>query len=495
MSSPVTPKDAAAVVLLKNEHDPQVFWVKRGPSQRFMAGYHAFPGGQIDEDDASIKVLNCEDASTARVLACAAREIFEETGVLIAEGSELLSQDRLRRLREEVASGETPFSRLLEREGLRLNARRFILAPRWITPPHMQRRFDTRFLAAWLPEGQTTEVHLGELESGEWLSPREALARWRDGESLIATPILDILRSLSNGVDDFAERLNTVPQDERDEHQRVELCEGFLICALRTPTIPPATHTNCYIVGGDELVIVDPGSPYPEEQARLDRLVEVLLGEGKKLREILITHLHHDHIAGVNHLRERFEIPVAAHRLTASAISSTVTVDRMIDDGELIVLGGEPYWRLRAVWTPGHAKGHLSFYEERTGTVLTGDLVVGYGTVVIAPPEGNLTDYMRSLARLLEFPRLSSLMPGHGPVLADARRKIEEYVSHRHDREGQILGLLDARPRTVSEMVEAIYPELAPELRHLAAATIEAHLEKLVSERRVVVRGGVAGKV
>ena len=86
MSSPVTPKDAAAVVLLKNKHDPQVFWVKRGPSLRFMAGYHAFPGGQIDEDDASIKVLNCEDASTARVVACAAREILEETGVLIAEG-------------------------------------------------------------------------------------------------------------------------------------------------------------------------------------------------------------------------------------------------------------------------------------------------------------------------------------------------------------------------------------------------------------------------
>ncbi len=494
MSSPVTPKDAAAVVLLKDVHDPQVFWVKRGPGLRFMAGYHAFPGGQIDEDDASIKVLNCEDASTARVVACAAREILEETGVLIAEGSEHLSQERLRRLREELASGETQFSHLLEREGLMLDARRFIHAPRWITPPHMPRRFDTRFLAAWLPDGQTTDVQPGELESGEWLRPREALARWRAGESLIATPILDILRSISNGIDDFAERLNTVPQDERDEHQRVELCEGFLICALRTPTIPPATHTNCYIVGGDELVIIDPGSPYPEEQARLDRLLEVLLSEGKKLREILITHLHHDHIAGVNHLRERFEVPVAAHRLTAEAITSSVTVDRMIEDGELVVLGGEPYWRLRALWTPGHAKGHLSFYEERTGTVLTGDLVVGYGTVVIAPPEGNLTDYMKSLARLLELPHLTSLMPGHGPVLADARRKIEEYVSHRLDRESQILALVDSGPHTVSEMVESIYPELAPELRHLAAATIEAHLEKLVSEGRVVVRDGVAGK-
>ena len=495
MSSPVTPKDAAAVVLLKDEHDPQVFWVKRGPRLRFMAGYHAFPGGQIDEDDASVKVLNCEDPSIARVVACAAREILEETGVLIAAGSEALSPEYLRRLREELATGTTPFSRLLEREGLTLDAERFIFAPRWITPSHMPRRFDTRFLAAWLPEGQETDVLPGELESGEWLRPREALARWRAGESLIATPILDILRALSANVDGFAERLNTVPQDERDEHQRVELCEGFLICSLRTPTIPPATHTNCYVVGGEELVIIDPGSPYPEEQARLDALLRVLLGEGKKLREILITHLHHDHTGGVNHLRKVFGIPVAAHRLTAEAISASVKVDRMIEDGEMIVLGGEPHWRLRALWTPGHARGHLSFYEERTGTVLTGDLVVGFGTVVIAPPEGNLTDYLKSLATLLELPRLTSLMPGHGPVLADARAKIEEYVSHRLDRERQILSLLDSRPRTISEMVEAIYTELSPELHHLAAATIEAHLEKLTSEGSVITRNGVTSRV
>ena len=99
-------------------------------------------------------------------------------------------------------------------------------------------------------------------------------------------------------------------------------------------------------------------------------------------------------------------------------------------------------WRLRALWTPGHAQGHLSFYEERTGTLLTGDCVVGFGTVVIAPPEGNMVDYLASLRRYLSLPRLTALMPGHGPVIANARERIEEYLAHRVEREAQIVTIL-----------------------------------------------------
>jgi len=134
------PKEAAAVVLLRNPDDPKVFWVKRGPALRFMAGYHAFPGGQIDEDDGLIEVLNSSDASKSRLIACAAREILEETGVLIARGTERLSSDDLSNLRDEVISDTTKFSEILRRERLHLDSDLFVLAPRWVTPPHMPRR-------------------------------------------------------------------------------------------------------------------------------------------------------------------------------------------------------------------------------------------------------------------------------------------------------------------------------------------------------------------
>ena len=484
-SQPVIPKEAAAVVLLRNPPDPQVFWVKRGPAVRFMAGYHAFPGGQIDEDDRRIDVLNSTDANQSRLMACAAREILEETGVLIARGSERLSADVLSDLRDEIISGRTDFSEVLRREHLQLDRELFDIAPRWVTPAHMPRRYDTQFLIAWLPQGQETHVIPGELAEGQWLRPSEALEQWRNGESLIATPILDIIRALADGVDGSAERLHRVPQSHRDEHQRIELCEGFFICSLRSPTIPPATHTNCYLVGGDDLVVIDPGSPYEDEQAKLDDLIDLLRAEGRRLREILITHLHPDHIGGVEHLRRKYNIPVACHRLTADAISKDIVVDRLIEDGEIIELPGQAVRQLTALWTPGHAKGHLCFYEPRTGTVLTGDLVVGFGTVVIAPPEGNLRHYLESLERLLALPRLTSLMPGHGPVVANARAKIEEYIFHRAERDQQILERVSQGPQTVSDLVASIYADLPDSLRPLAAATVEAHLEKLEEDNQV----------
>jgi ribonuclease/clavin/mitogillin len=485
MTPPVTPKDAAAMILLRDPEDLKVFWVRRSLKLFFMGGYHAFPGGQRDAGDFQVRVLNCADAAAAAMRVCAAREVFEETGLLIARGAERVTAERRAALRRELSAGQISFGEVLAREELMLDAELLLEAPRWVTPPNVPRRFNTWFFAAWLPKGQETEVIPGELDYGEWLRPREALRKWQDGECLIATPILHTMQALNDGVADFTERLFRVSQEERDEHQRIELRHGFYVFPVRTPTLPPATHTNCYIVGGAELVVIDPASPYEEEQRKLDALIDSLMAEGRRVREIIITHLHQDHIGGVSHLAERIGVPVAAHRLTAEALEGAVRVNRLIEDHDLIELRGGVGWRLRALWTPGHARGHLCFYEERTGTLITGDLVVGMGTVVIAPPEGNMRDYLASLQRLLALPRLTALFPAHGPSLIDARGKIEEYIAHRLEREAKIVNAMSEGARAIPEIVQAVYTDV-PEARHqLAACSVLAHLEKLEAEGRV----------
>jgi endoribonuclease LACTB2 len=487
--TPATPRDAAAMALLSDRDDPKVFWVRRSRRVSFMALYHAFPGGQRDELDCAAEVAGAATPEQAALMACAAREVFEETGVLVARGVEKLTSAELAALRSELIENEASFCDLLDRHGLKLGAELLTPLPRWVTPPSSPRRFSTWFFAAWLPEGQEASVIDGELESGEWLRPREALAKWRDGECLIATPVMQILESLAAGVGGFAERLRQIPEVDREQNQRIELREGFLLVPLLTPTLPPATHTNCFIVGGDEVVVIDPGSPYEDEQRRLDEWVERLIGEGRRVREIILTHLHPDHTGGARHLAEKYNLPVAAHRLTAEAIANEVRVDRLIEDGDLIVLGGEPGWNLRALWTPGHARGHLCFHEERTGTVITGDLVVGLGTVVIAPPEGNLSDYLASLRRLLALPRLNGLFPAHGPVLAEARGKIEQYVAHRLEREAAIVKALGAGARTIPEIVKFVYTDVPESLHRLAESSVLAHLEKLEAEGRAAREG------
>lgn len=487
---PATPRDAAVMVLLSDPHDPKLFWVRRSSRVSFMAGYHAFPGGQRDSADASVPVLNAENSEQATMMACAVRETFEETGVLVARGAENLSADELAALRTELCLNEAAFGALLARHGLRLDAALVTPLPRWVTPPSSARRFSTHFFAAWLPDGQGAAVIDGELESGEWLRPREAVERWRRGECLIATPVVEIIRALAEGVDGFAARLWRIPAVDRELNQRIELREGFICLPLRTPTIPPFAHTNCYIIGGNELVVIDPGSPYEDEQRTLDGWIDRLTAEGRRVREVILTHLHPDHIGGARHLAETYNLPVAAHRLTAEAIAGEVHVDRLIEDGDVIELGGEPGWRLRALWTPGHARGHLCLYEERTASVITGDLIVGQGTVIIAPPEGNLRDYLASLNRLLALPRLNGLFPAHGPVIADARGKIEQYLAHRFEREASILSAMESGAKTIPEIVKLVYTDVPEAMHNLAALSVLAHLEKLEVDGRIVGKSG-----
>ncbi|HLG17169.1 MAG TPA: MBL fold metallo-hydrolase [Blastocatellia bacterium] len=488
---PPTPKDAAAIILLKDPADPKVFWVKRNPKLTFMGGFHAFPGGQLDPQDAAAPVIN-SDGDSAPMRACAVREFFEETGVLLACGRDFLS-DGIRTVgRKLITESSDGFNRFLREHVVQIDGSQLIPAGRWVTPPFAPRRFDTWFFLAWLPDGQEPSVEPGELVMGEWVRPTDALAKWHHDDVILAPPTLHILRTLaahSHSIAELPARLTALPEAQRGVVRRIEFRPGIFLFPVKTATLPPATHTNCYVVGGDEMIVIDPASPYEEEQLALDAFLDSLLAEGRSVREIFLTHHHRDHVGGVNHLRDKLGVPVAAHRLTAERLAGTVVVDRYVDDGELIEIAGEPGWRLQALHTPGHARGHLCIYEEITGAIITGDNVVGLGTVVIDPPEGNMQQYFDSLRRLLELPRLTCLFGAHGPAIGSARHKIEEYVAHRTMRESKILGAVRAGAETPSAIVEAAYTDVSPSLYWLAERSTLAHLEKLEAEGRVIKRG------
>ncbi len=489
------PKDAAGIVLLRHNtdpHDPEVFLVKRNEKLAFLGGFYAFPGGQFDANDAEAPVENCDDAATRVAISCAAREAFEETGVLLARGGQTLTTGQRTSLLDDLQSARMSWPDLLRHFNLHLDANDFTFVGRWVTPPFSARRFDTWFFLVTCPPKQQPNVVQGELESGEWVSAKMAHDRWQRSEMLAVPPTLHALKTLSGGLtDDLVARFLSVPHAHSEPVRRIEFRPNYICFPVRTPTKPPATHTNCYLIYTSKVVLViDPGSPYEDEQQALVACVDSLVAEGRRVAMILLTHVHPDHIGGVNALRSHLgnEVKVAAHKLTSAGLPDDIRAGVFLDDEEIIELEGEPRLALRVMHTPGHARGHLCLYESGTGTLISGDNIVGLGSVLIDPPEGNMHDYLRSLQRMRALPNLSVIFGGHGPAIANPYAKIDEYISHRLEREQKILAAIREGSSTPKEIVARVYTDVHPKAHAMAERAVLAHLEKLETDA-LVTRG------
>lgn len=265
----------------------------------------------------------------------------------------------------------------------------------------------------------------------------------------------------------------------------VGVAKGMRAIALRTPTLPPATHTACYLVGpwegGGEIFVVDPASPYPDQQGALDLVLDAERAAGRHIVAALLTHHHADHVGGAAHLAAR-GVPIWAHAETAARVK--VPIARALADGD-------DCGPVRAVFTPGHAPGHLCFHDPATGALIAGDMVAGIGTILIDPSEGDMRVYLASLEAMAALAP-TVLLPAHGGVIADPLARLREYVAHRMMREGRVAAALVAAGRaTAAALVPVAYADTPRPLWGLAERSLLAHLVKLEHDGRAARDGDV----
>ena len=264
-----------------------------------------------------------------------------------------------------------------------------------------------------------------------------------------------------------------------------ELTPGVVRIVANNPGHFTFKGTNTYIVGKNELALIDPG---PSDPAHLKAILETI--GSRRLSHILITHTHRDHTDGLPALlattgsktagfgrraRER-----GSQRTSPSGsefVDQDFTPDVALAHGDCLTGDG---WALTAVHTPGHAPDHLCLALEGTGVLFSGDHVMGWNTSVIAPPEGNMGDYLRALELLMgRSDRV--YYPGHGGQVEDPQRLVKAFLLHRRMREQAVLDCIREGTNTVKAIVPVIYRDLNPKLLNAASLSVLAHVEHLIA--------------
>ena len=239
--------------------------------------------------------------------------------------------------------------------------------------------------------------------------------------------------------------------------------------------------TNTYLVGKEEITVIDPGPAMPEHIENIAKAC------GDDIKQILVTHTHPDHSPGAKLLHQRTAAPVmgmyALHKQTQD---KTFKANKVLEDGDEI---REIEYTLKAIHTPGHASNHLCYLLEEEKMIFTGDHIMEGSTVVIGPPDGNMKHYIDSLEKLKQFD-ISLIAPGHGNLMKDPKSVVDWIVSHRMFREKKVIdALTEFSKADLDQLVEKVYDDVDERLHGIARASLLAHLNKLIEEDKAVNKG------
>ena len=535
------PRPAATVVVVRDaDEGMQVLLLRRVErSNDRSSGAFVFPGGTLDRGDRLLhdwcRGLD-DDAASARLqvaehgldyFIAAVRECFEEAGLLFAsdDAGRLttlahIAADELHGLRGAIRRGDANLGDLCGRLGLRLAVEQLAYHSHWLTPPGLPKRFDTRFFVAIAPPGQVASFDRLETQDHRWIRPADALAESfgyrlpnatrQTLESIVhfatardcfehAQGLREIVRIMPRvgvgregprpvmpGEPAYAEIGRVDPEGsgsascELAPGRAVQLSERVRRVTAPNGSMMTGPGTNTYFVGDPQAeawAVIDPG---PDDASHVDVILAAAPGP---IRWIFVTHTHRDHSPAAAALKARTGATLYGKRARHSEWQDvSFAPDRELAHGERVAVGEGTM--LRVIHTPGHASNHLCYLLEEEHTLFTGDHVMQGSTVVINPPDGDMTAYLESLRALLHLP-LHWLAPGHGFLIEHPAETINRLIKHRLAREAKVIeALRELGPVALDPLLALVYADVPPARHGVAQRSLTAHLLKLAADGR-----------
>lgn len=443
-------ESVSAVLIFEN----QVFMTKRPDHLKVFPGYYATPGGKIDANDLVGDLLpeQFRVAEDSIVRACL-RELKEELSF------DVLDFFHQKKIKSISFFGEA------------------------ITPEFNPYRFRNTYLRIDLLEKPQFQYDPEEVAEGIWGSAHEFLNLFNKGEMLAVPVAIKILDSLKDQKDflgpidfeSFMPKMNETP--------KIESLKGVLQLLPLSNTFPPANRTNSFLIGDQEAtkLLIDP-SP---KESDLEKYLKTLATLSFDM--IFLTHHHPDHYEFADFIARKFNVPIGMSAITKKRIEKKkgdgffngIEI-RLYKEGDVITksLGSS----VRVYEVPGHDDGQLALAPDSLNWFLVGDLIQTIGTVVIGDDEGNMSDYFKSLERVIALsPKY--IIPSHG-IIIGGTYKLSQTLEHRKMRENEILNLAN-NGKNFDEILAIVYQGLESRLLPYAKKTILAHLNKLHEEKKL----------
>lgn len=482
MTDSAVPRRAATLVPLRETSGRlEVLLTTRPEHLRFMGGAAVFPGGSVAAADGdpgwsdlsrrsgseAASLLEEDEADALAAFVCALRESFEEVNLLLADGP-------IESLTREDAEHPEAFLDRCKELGVTLRTDLLVPGGRWVTPMGSPVRFDTRFFLARVPDGWEPDPDPDEVAACRWIEPQVALDELGRGRLMMAPPTVEMLQRLA-AHGSFDEAVSSLSDQGVGGTRilRMRLSPLVQVVLAPNPGVMTGPGTNTYIVGSGPTAVIDPAV---DDEEYIDVVAE-LAGD---VCAILVTHRHEDHVGGVAAMQRRTGAPVRAWGPEDAGFAV-----EPLSEGEVISAGTA---RLVTMHAPGHASDHVAFLLEGTASVFAGDNVLGEGTAVIAPPDGNMGDFLSTLERLRDLD-LERIYTGHFRPLDGGRKVIEDLIEHRRARERGIVAAVETGAGTVEEIVERVYVDVSPALHPIARYSVLAHLEHLQERGEVSATG------